>query len=281
MNLTHRVRGQLILSRQLLTRAVYQPVEPGDSSRLAHDLIVCYGAAELALAAICVQLDCLPGKRDICLHDYFDSLRKAVRLDSVAPGMQYVAELHQVRSDSQLRSVPPDPRRWNRAMEETLEQISIWCQHYLDLRLLDLDSVPTISIIAADSRPEQSASSKEQLSALALLNPERRRFDCAGSAEIRLALAARPEKGRMVNLSLGGCYVKTEFIFEVGEKVEMILEVNKVSFRAAGSVVHIPPSGAIGNGKVTQAGIGIQFSDMTAGARSRLQELIAELRLKI
>ena len=280
MNLTHRVRGQLILSRQLLTRAVYQPVEPGDSSRLAHDLIVCYGAAELALAAICVQLDCLPDKRDICLHDYFDSLRKAVRLDSVALGMQYVAELHQVRSDSQLRSLPPDARRWNRAMEETLEQISMWCQQYLDLRLLDLESVPTISIIAADSRPEQSVS-KEQLAVLALLHPDRRRFECAGSAEIRLALAARPEKGRMVNLSLGGCYVKTEFIFEVGEKVEMILEVNKVSFRAAGSVIHIPLSQATGNGKLTPAGIGIQFSDMTAGARSRLQELIAELKLKI
>jgi Tfp pilus assembly protein PilZ len=280
MNLTHRVRGQLILSRQLLTRSLYEPVEPGDSSRLAHDLIVCYGAAELALAAICTQLDCLPGKRDICLHDYFDSLSKAVRLNSVAPGSQYVAELHQVRSDSHLRSLPPDARRWNRAMEETLEQISMWCQTYLDLRLLDLDAVPTISVIAADSGTEQAAS-KEALSVLALLNPDRRRFDCAGSAEIRLALAARPEKGRMVNLSLGGCYVKTEFVFEVGEKVEMILEVNKMSFRAAGSVIHIPLSGAIGNGKVTQSGIGIQFSDMTAGARSRLQELIAELRLKL
>ena len=85
----------------------------------------------------------------------------------------------------------------------------------------------------------------------------------------------------MVNLSLGGCYVKTEFVFEVGEKVEMILEVNKMSFRAAGSVIHIPLSGAIGNGKVTQSGLGIQFSDMTAVARSRLQELIAELRLKL
>jgi Tfp pilus assembly protein PilZ len=280
MNLTHRVRGQLILSRQLLTRAVYQPVEPGDSLRLAHDLIVCYGAAELALAAICVQLDCLPDKRDICLHDYFDSLRKAVRLDSAAPGMQYVAELHQARSDSQIRSLPPDARRWNRAMEETLEQISMWCQQYLDLRLPDLDSVPTVSIVAADSLPEQPAS-KEKLSVLALLNPERRRFDCAGSAEIRLALAARPEKGRMVNLSLGGCYIKTEFVFEVGERVEMILEVNKMSFRAAGSVIHIPPSGTTGNGKASQAGIGIQFSEMTAGARNRLQELIAELRLKI
>jgi hypothetical protein len=58
----------------------------------------------------------------------------------------------------------------------------------------------------------------------------------------------------------------------------MILRVNKMSFRVAGNVVHIPLLDANGKAKARDLGIGIQFENMTAGARDRLQELIAELK---
>jgi hypothetical protein len=128
MNVSGRVRDQLILSRQLLTTPDPQDSTSPDPSLLARALIVSYGAAELALAAICVQLDCVPDKKYICLPDYFDSLGKTSHSEGFAQEIDYIAELHNVRSNSQLRSLPPDPRRWTRAKEETLEHVARWCQ---------------------------------------------------------------------------------------------------------------------------------------------------------
>ncbi len=280
MHVNGRVRDQLILSRQLLTTPNPQYSTSSDPSLLARDLIVSYGAAELALAAICVQLDCVPDKKYICLPDYFDSLGKTSPSECAAQEIDYVAELHGVRSNSQLRSLLPDPRRWTRVKEETLEHVTTWCQQFLGLRLLDLDSVPSVSIPPAAYSPEHSASN-EKLSLLALRDPERRRYECFGSADIRLGLVGRLEKGKIANLSPGGCCVETHSPFEVGDQVEMTLHVNKMSFRVTGRVVHVPSSVAVGNRKTTfsgmGSGVGIQFMNMSAGSRARLKELIREL----
>jgi Tfp pilus assembly protein PilZ len=92
------------------------------------------------------------------------------------------------------------------------------------------------------------------------------------------------EKGKIANLSAGGCYVKTESTFEVGEPVEMTLHVNKMSFRVTGSVVHVPPPAGAGDGKAGAAGegsgMGVQFRNMSAGSRDRLKELIGDLKIK-
>src|ERR1700676_3384603 len=281
MNVSPRVREQLVLSRQLLTTLDAQYSTASNPSLLVRDLMVCYGAAELALAAICVQLDRVPDKNDICLPDYFDSLEKTSPSGGDVQEIDYVAELHKVRSNSQLRSLLPDPRRWTRAKEETLEHVTRWCQQYLGLRLGDLDSVGSVSAPLPAGSSEPSASN-ENLSLLALRDPERRRYDCFGSADIRLGLVGLLKKGKIANLSAGGCYVKTDAPFEVGEQVEMTLHVNKTSFRVTASVIHVPSGVAAGDRKATfsdtGSGMGVQFLNMSAGSRTRLKELVGELK---
>jgi Tfp pilus assembly protein PilZ len=269
-----KVLDQLILSHQLLSKPLHQaPAAPEDSrpAQLMGDLMICRGAAELALAALCIQLDCVPDKREIGLTDYFESLRKTTHSAAALQGADYVAELQKVRSEAQLRFHLPEPRRWARAKEETLEYVTSWCRQSLGLNLTDLASV----VIAEASAPERGA----QLSHSSdITGPVRPRYNCAGSADIRLPRWGRSEKGKIANLSVGGCNIKSNYAFEVGEDIEMILQVNKMSFRAAGSVIHVPLLDAHGKAKASDLGIGVQFKSMTAGARDRLQELIAELK---
>jgi len=277
MNVDHRVRELLILSRQLLTKLDNQDAATTDQAGLQHDLIVSYEAAELALTAICVQLHCLPHKKDIFLPDYLDSLRNTAQFGSIMQEMDYVTELHKIQSDSQLQFLLPNPQRWARAQEETLEHVATWCEQYLGLRLSDLDSVPT-ALVTTPGSSLQPLAWRGQLSLSAQYDPLRRRYDCVGSADIRLSRREQSEKGSVANLSSGGCYVNTEFVFEVGEQVEMVLQVNRMSFRAAGNVAHVPSSVASGKREASSSGMGVQFMNMTAGARSRLQELVAELK---
>jgi Tfp pilus assembly protein PilZ len=279
VNLSRRVRNQLILSEHLLTASEPQGLAPPDPSALARDLIICYGAAELALAAICVQLDCVPDKDEICLPDYFASLRKASDSKCEARDIEYVAELHGVRSSSQLRSLVPDSLRWNRAKQETLERVTGWCQQFLEVSLADLDTAVSVSAAEVTGSSEDAAS-KENLSLLAFRDPETRRYECFGSADIRLGLVGLLEKGRIANVSAGGCYVTTDSPYEVGESVEMTLHVNKMSFRVTGSVIHVPSRVSGGNRKAAScaSGMGVQFLKMSAGSRARLKELIGELK---
>jgi len=272
VDLMRRVREQLILSRQLLTMPDPPGSAPLDPTALARDLIICYGAAELALTAVCVQLDCVPDRKYICLPDYFDALGKRAHANSAVQEADYVGELHAVRTNAQLRALPVDARRWSRAKKETLEHIAKWCQEFLGFDFFELDAVAALP-------PAQLAdgAAKKHLGALALADPERRRFECSGSADIHLGLVGLLEKGRVANLSPGGCYVQTAFAFEVGEKVEMTLHVNHMSFRVTGKVVHAP-SAAPGDRKAAFPGIGVQFTNMSAGARARLKELIGDLK---
>jgi Tfp pilus assembly protein PilZ len=279
MNVSHRVRQQLILSKQLLTSAEASASISSDVAMLARDLIVCYGAAELAVAAICARLDCLPDKREICLPDYFAALRRRRDSQCEAQDVEFVAELHGVRANSQLRSMQPDPRRWKRVRQETVEHVARWCQQFLGLNLLGLDSAQTVTAPRPMESSEEYASN-EKLSVLAHRDPERRRYACFGSADIRLGLVGGLERGRIANLSAGGCYVTTDAPYKVGEQVEMTLHVNKMSFRVAGSVVNVPPLVAAGHRKAGLAGMDIQFQQMSAGSRARLQELIGELQTK-
>jgi len=101
-------------------------------------------AAELALAAICVQLDCVPDRKYVCLPDYFDSLGKNANAKGAVQEADYVGELHAVRSNAQLRALPVDAWRWSRAKRETLEHVATWCQEFLGLGLFELDSVAVL-----------------------------------------------------------------------------------------------------------------------------------------
>jgi len=270
IDVDQKVCEQLILSRQLLEQPEAPDSAPLSSVRLLHDLIISHGAAELALAAICVQLDCVPDKKNISLPDYFDSLQQKSHHGGAADAVNYVAELHEVRSEMQLRFRIPDLHRWSRAKAETLEHIGEWSKLFLGLSLFDLDSVPA----EASTTPDIATGRSDPLHLTRAVAP---RYDCAGSAEIRLARGRRLERGAIANLSVGGCSLKSEFPFDIGEQVEMILRVNKVSFLVVGNVIHIPLLDAIGKPRSSGVGIGIQFKTMTEGAHVRLLELIAEL----
>jgi Tfp pilus assembly protein PilZ len=100
-------------------------------------------------------------------------------------------------------------------------------------------------------------------------------------AEIRLPHRGRSEKGAIANLSLGGCNIKSDFDFEVGEEIELILKVNKTSFRVAGKVVYMPSVAPDGRTHASDLGMGVQFKNMTAGAQTRLQELLSELNTHV
>jgi len=144
---------------------------------------------------------------------------------------------------------------------------------FLGLSLFDLDSVPAKAInTPASAAPETGPS--YPLHPARVIAP---RYDCSGSAEIRLARGRRLERGAIANLSVGGCSLKSEFPFDIGERVEMILRINQVSFLVVGNVVHIPSLDAVNKSKSSSLGMGIQFKNMTEGARARLLELIAEL----
>jgi Tfp pilus assembly protein PilZ len=273
MDIDQKVCEQLILSRQLLEQPQAQDSAPLSPLNLLHGLMVSYGAAELALAAICVQLDCVPEKKNVSLPDYFDALQKKSRHGIAADSMDYVLELHEVRSDMQLRFRIPDLHRWRRAKAETLEHVGEWGKLFLGLSLFDLNSVPAQAINTSASAASETGPSDP-------LHPDRvvaPRYDCAGSAEIRLARGRRLERGAIANLSVGGCSLKSEFPFDIGERVEMILRINQVSFLVVGNVVHIPSLDAVGKSKSSGQGMGIQFKNMTEGARARVLELIAEL----
>jgi Tfp pilus assembly protein PilZ len=244
--------------------------------QLLEELMVCYGAAELALAAMCVHLDCVPDKRNICLLDYFDSLKCVAHPLSAMPGADYVADLEKARSESQLRCHLPSADRWEHAKVETLAHISIWCRECIGLNITDLASAPKQP--AANSSPEGSASLKGPAS---VTGPVKPRYNCAGSVEIRLPHREQSEKGTIANLSLGGCNIKSDFDFEVGEEIELILKVNKMSFRVAGKVVYVPSGGTEGKCQASDLGVGVEFKNMTVGARTRLQELLSELNTHV
>jgi hypothetical protein len=91
------------------------------------------------------------------------------------------------------------------------------------------------------------------------------RYICAGDADIRVLGNGTSEKGRITNLSFTGCCVNSSFPFEPGDRVEVILQVNKLSFRVAGEVVHVPSLKTTEKGKITASGMGIKFQKMSAG----------------
>jgi Tfp pilus assembly protein PilZ len=103
------------------------------------------------------------------------------------------------------------------------------------------------------------------------------RYICAGEADIRLSGWGESRTGTVANLSLTGCCVKSDFEFTVGDQVEMLLEVDGISFRVAGRVVHVPSSDLADKGKVRASGMGVQFQKMSTGAHRCLETLITEL----
>lgn len=282
MEIRPHVRGELLLSKELLTRSEYR-TESGSDDAIAHDVILADDSAEMAMGAICSQLGGPVHKRRVSISDYFAWLIRSGKTHTPVPGMDYFAELHRTRMDLQCRFVVPDLNKWHRVKENTLGFITRWCQEYLHVHVWNLQwelagelangggdaASASSSAEVTDSVADQDALSAQPVS-LEDEEAERRyspRYECEGAAEIRVPAKGRLLRGRIVNVSLGGCYIETAAPLEVGTRVEVVLRVTGLAFRAAGEIRSVYGS----------AGVGVKFTGMSAGGRIRLQELIAEL----
>ena len=282
------VHTRLHLSRLLLER---ERNDAMNASGTAQDVIVSHEAAVLALTAICDQMDCLPHKSRVSLPDYLECLRKLRASTLTADEIEFFLDLHKTCVDVQNRAILPESQRWQRVQDSTFAHLDRLSTNLLNVSLSRLDSEPgqlpaaaaspsggAPSIRTASSsaqsgsnagRPRSAAVAQAQASGAALGLNRRRypRYDCTGAVAVGSPHTGRPSKGKLLNLSVGGCFAETDWPLEVGTRVEVLLEVNRLSFRAVGEVRMLDSRG----------GMGIEFSGMSAGGRQRLRELISEL----
>ena len=273
MKLKEHVRGALLLSKELLTRSEFQG-NPGEEEGIAHDIFVSDDAAEMAMGAICSQLGSPEHPRRTSISDYFAWLQRVGNPKAPIAGLEYFSELHRTRMDMQTRFIVPEVHKWRGVRETTLGFIARWCQDYLHVQVWNLQwqlAGAFQESIAAGDDPAVAPNAGDALTPLDHhADDERRynpRYECEGSAEIRIPAQGRLVCGRIVNLSLGGCYIETNAALDVGSKIEIILRVTGLAFRAAGEIKSVYGS----------AGVGVQFTGMSAGGRIRLKELIGEL----
>src|SRR5437868_10637629 len=251
------VHTRLHLSRLLLER---ERNDAMNASGTAQDVIVSHEAAVLALTAICDQMACLPHKSRVSLPDYLECLRKLNPAKLTADAVEFFLDLHKTRVDVQNRAIQPEPQRWERAQEATFAQLERLCSQLLNEQFPKTDSEQVqvsgdnASLIArapatrGESSSAQSRSDPERSgfgavapteSSGGTLAPNLRRyprFDCSGAGEVSSRHTGRPAKGKLLNLSVGGCFAEMDWPLEVGTRVEVLLEVNRLSFRAVGEV---------------------------------------------
>jgi PilZ domain len=272
MKLKEHVRGTLLLSKELLTRSEFQG-NPGEDEGIAHDIFVSDDAAEMAMGAICSQLGSPEQTRRASVSDYFAWLQRVGNPGAPIAGLEYFSALHKTRMDLQNRFIIPEVHKWRGVRETTLGFIARWCQDYLHVQVWNLQWQLAGAVQETIAPPESAV--PDFSSEITALKPEaheeeRRyspRYECEGSAEIRVPTQGRLVRGRIVNLSLGGCYIETNGALDAGSKVEIVLRVTGLAFRAAGEIKSVYGS----------AGVGIQFTGMSSGGRTRLKELIGEL----
>ncbi len=271
MKVREHVRGALLLSKELLTRSEFDG-HPGEEQVIAHDIVIADDAAEMALGAICAQLGCPQSARRASISDYFGWLQRVGSPGAAIAGMGYFSELHRTRIDLQRHPNLLELHNWRGVRETTLGFIARWCQDYLHVQVWNLqwqlagavdgndDGEARSTLNGSSSHPANDSAGEDDRR----FNP---RYECEGSAEIRVPSQGRLVRGRIVNLSLGGCYIETNAALDAGTRIEIVLRVTGLAFRAAGEVKSVYGS----------AGVGIQFTGMSAGGRARLKELIGEL----
>ena len=95
------------------------------------------------------------------------------------------------------------------------------------------------------------------------------RYACDGRAEVFLPHGGMLLRGRILNLSLSGCFVEAASItLERGTRVEVHFTTRQLQFRVVGNVAAAHP----------RRGAGIAFHDLSPRTTRQINDLILELK---
>jgi hypothetical protein len=124
-----------------------------------------------------------------------------------------------------------------------------------------------------DGQPERRGVVQKELADL-LTSMERRqhkRFAVDGFAEVLVADGTLLFRGRVLDISVAGCYIETQARLRIapGTEVEMVFRVNGMVFRPLATLRAVRPD----------EGAGFLFSSLNARMQAELEALIAELSL--
>jgi len=97
------------------------------------------------------------------------------------------------------------------------------------------------------------------------------RYGCDGYAEVFLPQGGLLFRGRILNLSLTGCYIETALLdLERGTQVEVFFVTNQLQFRVQGNVAVLRP----------KRGAGIAFVNVSPRRAMQIATLVQELAEK-
>lgn len=119
---------------------------------------------------------------------------------------------------------------------------------------------------------DQSAVASTESSSSQPLESERRRhprYFCEGHAEVFVPHGALLFRGRILNLSVSGCFIETLTLsLERGTHVEVYFVAHRLQFRVSGYIAVLHP----------KHGAGISFQEMGARRARMIAELVQELQ---
>ena len=101
--------------------------------------------------------------------------------------------------------------------------------------------------------------------------PEQRRrprYDCMGGVQVCQEGAESVQAGTLAEISLGGCYIETEWPLPANTRVRVELRLGGVEIQARGKVAYMHPS----------FGMGVVFTEMTPEDRQRLEQVTSRFR---
>jgi len=95
------------------------------------------------------------------------------------------------------------------------------------------------------------------------------RYACEGHAEVCLPNGGLLVRGRILDLSLSGCFIETAAInLERGTHVEVYFTTHQLQFRVAGNIAVL----------YRKRGAGIAFQNLSSRNTRQIAELVHELR---
>jgi hypothetical protein len=94
------------------------------------------------------------------------------------------------------------------------------------------------------------------------------RFSCEGRAEVSLPHGGLLVRGRILDVSIAGCFIETSAInLERGTHVEVFFESRQLRFRVAGNIAVLHPP----------TGVGISFLHPSIRVAQQIGQLVKEL----